>query len=285
MSRRDVYHPLFGCDLKLRRVQHHLDTLQDALDGFLESKPYEIVNESHPKSAQYVLWTKVREQPPPEWSPIIGDIVHNWRSTLDHLAWQLVIRNGRKPSGSTQFPIFSKNPFDANSYSSGRESKDSLKRWNRQVKGMHANDVALVERLQPYNVGEDAGFPVLSALSELSNWDKHRVYQLTGQTLKGGTFSAEDYKDCECWLFYERPIGTFEHGTVVARFAVIATGPEPKVNMKIKISFDIAFGEGRPLEGSGLKETLIEVGRHVNDIVFTFKDRFDRQDFGPPYLQ
>jgi len=71
----------------------------------------------------------------------------------------------------------------------------------------------------------------------------------------------------------------------VARFAFVATGPQPKVNMNIKVSFDVAFGEGSPLEGSGLKETLIEVGRHVNDIVFTFKDRFDRQDFGPSSLQ
>ncbi len=222
---------------------------------------------------------------PPEWSPIIGDIVHNWRSALDHLAWQLVIRNGRKPSGSTAFPIFSESPFDASLYSSAKAAENALKSWNRQVKGMHANDAALIEILQPYNVEEDSGFPVLSALSRLSNWDKHRVYQLTGQTLKGATFGAEDYRDCECCLFYERPIGAFEHGTVVARFAFVATGPQPKVNMNIKVSFDVAFGEGSPLEGSGLKETLIEVGRHVNDIVFTFKDRFDRQDFGPSSLQ
>src|SRR3954447_12706375 len=108
MSRRDGYHELFGCQLKLRRVQHHADALQSALDGFLGRKPYTIIQELHPQLAEHTLWAKVREEPPPEWSPIIGDIIHNWRSALDHLAYQLVIRNGRKPSGSTQFPIFSK---------------------------------------------------------------------------------------------------------------------------------------------------------------------------------
>jgi len=285
MSRRDAYHPLFGCELKLRRVQHHFDALQKAFDGFLGSDPYEIVNERHPEREEYVLWVKVREEPPPEWSPIIGDVVHNCRSALDHLAWQLVIRNKGKPSGSTAFPIFSKSPFDASLYSSAKEAKNALGRWNRQVKGIHDNDVALIKRLQPYNAGKDSEIAVLSMLSDLSNWDKHREYQLTGQTLKGTTYRIRNPRDAQFWISYQRPIGIFEHGTVVARVAFSATGPDPKMDVEVKVSFDIAFGEGSPLKGHGLKEVLITSAQHVTDIVFTFKDRLDRQDFGPPPLQ
>ena len=249
---------------------------------FLGREPYTIIVQRQPKLHEYIVRTKVREEPPPDWSPIIGDVVHNWRSALDHLAWQLVIRNKRKPSGGTQFPIFSKSPFDASLYPNIKEAEDTLKRWNRQVKGMHSGDVALIERLQPYNVGENAGVPVLSMLAELSNWDKHREYQLTGQTLKGSTFYVKEWRDCKWWTLYERTTGAFKDGTVLARYAFTATGPQPKMNVHVKVFFDIAFGEGSPLEGCGLKETLIAIGRHLDDIVFTFKDRFDRQDFSSP---
>jgi hypothetical protein len=36
---------------------------------------------------------------------LVGDVVHNLRSALDHLAWQLVLFDGGQPNGSTSFPI------------------------------------------------------------------------------------------------------------------------------------------------------------------------------------
>lgn len=119
-------------------------------------------------------------------------------------------------------------------------------------------------------------------LSDLSNWDKHREYQLTGQTLKGTTYRIRNPRNAQFWISYQRPIGTFEHGTVAARVAFTATGPKPKMDVEAKVSFGIAFGEGSPLKGHGLKEVLITSAQHVNDIVFTFKDRFDRQNFDLP---
>ena len=42
MDRRDKYHKLYSCYLKLRRVEHHANALQDALDKFLGNNPYAI---------------------------------------------------------------------------------------------------------------------------------------------------------------------------------------------------------------------------------------------------
>jgi hypothetical protein len=111
MDRRDKYHKLYSCYLKLERAQQHASVLQDAMDQFLATEPYAIIYEHDPKLDEYILRAKVREEPPPEWSPVIGDIVHNWRSALDHLAYQLIIRNGQKSCHRTQFPIFSKSLF------------------------------------------------------------------------------------------------------------------------------------------------------------------------------
>jgi len=279
MDRRDKYHELYSCYLKLRRVEHHANVLQNALDKFLGNNPYAIICERDPKVDEYILCTKVREEPPPEGSPIVGDIVHNWRSALDHLAYQLVIRNGKTPSIRTQFPIFSKSPFDTSLYFKTKDAKDALARWNRQVDGMHPNDVEVIKKLQPYNAGQGADTHPLFALSQLSNWDKHREYQLTGQTLQGTAFKVREWRNCEWWTLYERPIGTFEDGTVVARYAFTATGPNPKLDVQIKVFFDIAFGKGSPLEGLGVKRTLLSIGPYVSDVIEEFRIKFAGQIF------
>lgn len=112
MSRRyEAPHPLFGCQLKLDRAYHHTDSLYHAVQGFLDRNPHEPAPEIEVEAGQYVVSMKVRDIPPPWWSTIIGDIVHNLRSALDHLAYQLVLANGHKPGGKTGYPIFSEDPF------------------------------------------------------------------------------------------------------------------------------------------------------------------------------
>jgi hypothetical protein len=42
------------------------------------------------------------------WAGILGDVVHNWRSALDHLVWQLVLLDtGEDGTPEHQFPIAS----------------------------------------------------------------------------------------------------------------------------------------------------------------------------------
>jgi hypothetical protein len=279
VARRDKYHKLYSCYLKLERVQQHTSVLQDAMDRFLAREPYAIICEHDPKLDEYILRAKVRKEPPPEWSPIIGDIVHNWRSALDHLAYQLVIRNGETPCRRTQFPIFSKSPFDASLYSKDKDAEKALESWNSQVRGMHPNDVAVIEKRQPYNGGHGPDIHPLVALNKLSNWDKHREYQLTGQTRQGITFNVREWRNCEWLTLYERPLGPFEDGTVVARYAFPATGPNPKIDVQPKVHFDIAFGKGSPLEGLGVKKTLLAIGPYVHNIIEEFRIKVAGQMF------
>jgi hypothetical protein len=132
-STAGAHHPLYGCLLKMRRADEHFNTLQEYIRGFLDSGPYKIIHE--PKWNQYIVRVKVHKWPPHEWSPVIGDIVHNTRSTLDHLAWQLVKRNGKEPKpGTTQFPIFSKDPVDPYIYDTNKLAKNALGRWTRQTR-------------------------------------------------------------------------------------------------------------------------------------------------------
>lgn len=44
---------------------------------------------------------------PTRFSVLIGEIVHQFRSGLDHLLWQLVLVNRCQPHSRSEFPIFS----------------------------------------------------------------------------------------------------------------------------------------------------------------------------------
>jgi hypothetical protein len=166
---------LNGALLKFRRGRQHAQIVQLLIRPFLQSNPYRIVPEAHPEVADCVVFrAKVREQPPLEWGPIIGDVAHNWRSALGHVAWQLVkVRGDGKPSRRTQFPIFEEDPFVLPSPGDPPALVDKRRRARRtfkeQVGGMRDTDVALIKRLQPYNRGRGPKGHPLSILARLSN--------------------------------------------------------------------------------------------------------------------
>ncbi len=265
MSRYDAQHPLFGCRLKLRRANEHLLNLNRAIEGFLERNPYVIVDKFDPETGDYLLWVRVRENTPLEWSTLIGDIVHNFRTALDHLAWQLVKKGGGNPSGDTAFPIFSKDPFAS-------KDKRPRERFRKSTKGMHPDDITLIKELQPYQRPEGLDTDLLYQLSRLSNWDKHRELHLAGQSLEGTTFRINQARDCSVGLKYSRPFGAFVHGTVVAQFGVVRTGPNPEVDMDIHAALGVAFAEGGPAAGMSVRQMLIETSNYVTDVVNKFDE-------------
>lgn len=277
----EPYHPMIGCQLKMTRAQKHFYELQEVRQAFLRGKPYEVVNESDVEPHHYVSRLKIRQNPPPELSTIIGDIVNNARSSLDHLAWLLVKRAGNNPTEpgfKPQFPIFTKDPFDRSLYAKTKAWKSALERWNRDTKGMAPNDIATIKRLQPYKRAEFPWDDPVARLRELSNWDKHRELHFAGQ-LAG----VKDWRvkrttgNVVVNPLYLRPLlDTVQDGAIMSRFEAYGTGGvDPKVNVELKLAFNIAFGEGSPLSGLGVEDTIEEIGRSVDDILWTFKLRID----------
>jgi hypothetical protein len=153
---------LSGVHLKLNRAETHIETLGKETDAFVkrDPKPFEIRTEKTPradKSIHHVLYAVVREQPPPELAPIIGDVIHNLRSALEHLAHEL---SGKNPW--SQFPIFT-------------DGSDFKKKGRPMMKGITGKERTLIERVQPYVASNPARSDPLAMISELSNLDKHRL--------------------------------------------------------------------------------------------------------------
>lgn len=94
---------LEGVVLKLLRAGNHFDALCEVCDKSIKESTGEPFVER--EGDWEVLRVPVREFP--SWASIVsGDYVHNLRSALDHLAWQLVKVSGAKPGSWTSFPTY-----------------------------------------------------------------------------------------------------------------------------------------------------------------------------------
>ena len=155
---------LVGIHAKLGRVERQINEITSEADRLCADVHRSIVREVR-EDLDKQLWVYRGETPdvPVEWSVTLGEILHNLRSALDHLVWQLVLANGQTPGRHSAFPI-------ATDSRSWKKTKDTL------LKGIRPRHVAMIEYLQPYTVGMDLPFDVrmLEAIRDLSNIEKHR---------------------------------------------------------------------------------------------------------------
>jgi hypothetical protein len=96
---------LSGVDAKIGWAKCHLAALKEAIDDTLDAHPCQLVGQMDRETAAYVFTVHNLPAMDPTWGLRVGDVVHNLRCALDHLAWQLVILENKKPNRNTQFPI------------------------------------------------------------------------------------------------------------------------------------------------------------------------------------
>lgn len=111
----------------------------------------------------------------PVISLMIGDAVHNLRSSLDHLAVALVRDAGAVPTKSTYFPI-SDSPDKFVATAPG------------QVKGISDTDKKIIKGLKPYLGGEDRFW----GLHRMDITDKHDLILTQTQCLGGINYTVSD---------------------------------------------------------------------------------------------
>lgn len=100
--------PFDGPRLKLRRARYHIGDLAEQIRAYLKREPFYLEIEAQKPGENWAFgkkWTlKVREEVPPDFSAVIGDVVHNLRASLDVLACELVRANGQSDDG-VYFPF------------------------------------------------------------------------------------------------------------------------------------------------------------------------------------
>jgi hypothetical protein len=103
----EFFADLTGVRAKLGRANEHLSSLNNELWRLTERYADTRFTEFRCEGEWQVLYHK----PIPRFfdvyhSLIAGDIFNNLRAALDHVIWQLVLREGKKPRQSNDFPIF-----------------------------------------------------------------------------------------------------------------------------------------------------------------------------------
>jgi hypothetical protein len=260
--------------------------LDERVEAFIDSNAYGIDPKVEIETGEVILYGEaLREPPMEEWGTIIGDVVHNLRSALDHLIWQLTLANGHTPPAVIPlrrkdpdykwrrigFPIYIFDP--RRRYPSGRripwrrEPPDSL--WG--VRPALRTDI---QRLQPFTHGKNATKEPLAILEEFWNTDKHRHLHLTNFMFGLGHVEV-DRPEFKFKVLKKHAPGPFKGRTELGRLE--RAGPPytsyPQVYVESHMMFDVAFEQGPPAYGGRVRETL----KRLHDTVAAILVKFDSE--------
>jgi hypothetical protein len=275
--------PIADSWIKLIRSKHHADAFYRGVELFdLEGNDGRVLDEQDPDDNRAQLfWFKTLRPPPKIWASMVGDSIHNLRSALDHLAWQLASEDRR--SKRTSFPI-----FDHRKGPNGYDAKSP-----KMLAGMPDEAKTLIESLQPFQAGgkEAARATALSRLGRLDNFDKHCELAVAQQRYlqSSSTPTTKGIDAIEVTNFREPPRTDPEKGALIARAVILATSsPQSDVKMHTDVKSVLVFGPGVPYEGDPIASTLTDLGQRVEGIVDEFDGRFfehtDAQPFGEGVL-
>jgi hypothetical protein len=225
---------LHGVWAKYNRAIEQLAALDKEVTTFCKDpRPYGVLATVDRERGRYRFEIRPAWQAgiPLRWGVIIGEIVHDLRSALDHLVSQLVVLNKGSPDRRHFFPILDTEPSRGFKIDTCWDTQGGLK--HGPLRGISNEALAVIEAAQPYN--RDDGV-LLSRLHFLWNADKHRhlapVYveapppQLTPD---GIMLSRSDRLDGDTYIV---------HAT---------TSPGAELNVEPQPPTDITFGEPHPI--------------------------------------
>lgn len=262
---------LEGVNLKLNRAKGHFDALVEEISRF-QSDPenYSLALEQEAERGVGVCRVANVHSPPAGIGIRIGECLHQYRTALDHLLFQLVIANhkGRVPARverRAEFPIFNNGPkFRGNSK---RKRVPAPGSGRAKIQGIAPEAQAIIERFQPYHRRKYPGTRSLRQLQELSNIDKHRLLHVTYSAFKGSAFEFEVGNVAAITDFGFRP-GPLKRKAPVATWRAHPIDPSlgMKVDVKIELTTDITFGKASPAvsaRGESVVKTLFDIGAFI----------------------
>lgn len=254
-------HRLDGPRTKIERAKEHFRDLHAEMVAASDLRPYRIVVEPESDPREHVIRIKMSFSPPLRWAAIAGDTIHNLRSALDLLVWQLVLAKNKRPDKRTEFPIF----LDPAKYKAGGP---------RKVKGVSEAAVNIIEGLQPYHETEMPERHPLWLLHSLDIRDKHQLLNIIVAAVQTQHFEIDTAGD---FLLaggeYNMFVNPVEDGTELGRFML--TRPDAKVNVKPHVTFQIVFDDFGVGDNLLVYETVETIGTFVRRAVDLFADHLD----------
>jgi hypothetical protein len=198
---------------------------------------------------------------------MVGDCVHNARSALDHLVFQLAILNNAPADAASKvsFPV----------YLTPSEFKNATR--TKIAPFINSTSFAEIEKLQPYITGNDGVDDILWVLSQLDIFDKHRLLIVTKTKVRpvafkitvpsGETFSQE---------LPPRGWKSSEAGTELIRLDLSKAIRQPgKVGVEIATSMTVQIeNTGLICDGMEMMLALRDCVQYVANIIGSFGQMF-----------
>ena len=222
---------------KLDHAKTHLDELQRLVSDYV-TRAHELVEEESVDPRKVTLRLRLHEPIPQVLSLIVGDIVHNLRSSVDHLAYELA----RRHVGGDLSPDLEKLP--AFPIRASMKAYDSFFRDRREVFGPREEKALRsiapgVSFGRPAHVGvpgwtfeSEAKNDLLWTLDQLWNIDKHRRLHVA-VWFPGNAWWWIDQPANHEWRWAQPP---FEAGSIVGELIVDRGTPRPPdINVTIQL--------------------------------------------------
>ncbi|MDQ4043816.1 MAG: hypothetical protein M3118_08375 [Actinomycetota bacterium] len=208
---------------------------------WLGGNAYGFVQEFDVQRSKNAVRAIAFEQPPASVNLLISECLHNLRSALDNLIYDLALAyNGGNPlppavEKAVMFPIFQ----------TRKEFKDSGA-W--RIKDIDPGAQAVIEELQPYERGNPA---LLWELHELSRVDKHRLLNVTLLGMHESVFGGHGNIITNDVTFGGGAIEPFGSGAVdgteLVSYRATPIDPSDKMGVYFQFGFGIAFGQASPV--------------------------------------
>jgi hypothetical protein len=255
---------------KIRRADHSLRALDADIGAQLRWDPLikprvklDPTVYAEPVEGAYRVYAEVREAPL-RWGVLVGEIIHNLRSALDHAFFRLANGPGVNPR-HLQFPIF-KEEADYNRW---RQPSKDRKRADPMTH-VPARAVSHIEWFEPFKAharGEPSATDPLARLNEMSNLDKHRLTRpLVLGFGNGWSGVCTGWSDAEVEKVDENahwPLDTpIYDGTSLVALRFSPAKPDLKVEVEASIPTAVMLDEQ-----SRLIPTLDRMKEHVVDVV------------------
>lgn len=268
-------HPLAGCEEKLWRANEHFESLQAEIIRLGTSQLATFRTEASPNTpnALRTVVTTVVE-PDLRLATILGDMIHNLRSSLDHLVFELAFLGlrGKRVPDKTAFPA-----------SLTRQNWESPHVQGVLLEGVLKKHRAMLYQAQPCYRKRDSASPrakkrrkrnPIADLQGLWNDDKHRMVQPVVFAPNEMRPQIGPWEDCHPIRapiinldFLGHPV---KAGTEVLVIPVEVTGPNPRITVKIEIAGSISLRNGFPV-----LDAMMSIANYVQAILLRFEPVFE----------
>lgn len=239
---------------KIQRANKHISDLNTMLRTFGYSNCYSASIDYDPERRINFLCVNLREEsfPLDEAALIIGDALHNLRSALDLMYYQIVSAGEGSTTRWTRFPI-----FDVRDELVGRWKNSAKKQ--KQITDPILNFI--IDDIKPYKAGNF----LLWACDSMNIRDKHEllipVLKLVGlfdlclENEEGMTVGSTGYLMHESFRIHLSD----------------ANGGKVTIKNEGHASMTIFFGEGTPFPNESVSISLLRIAEEITRTIDTFE--------------